>query len=279
MTTRVHRTVTRAREATTLLFVPGDRPERFPKAAQAGAGLVVLDLEDAVAPDRKQYAREQVVQWLAENPDCAVRVNAAGTPWHDEDLAAVAHRRCTVMLPKADPVTTRAVAGELGVLPALIALVETARGVLDARETATVPNVHRLAFGSFDLAAELGVDPADWDALVTARGALVLASAATGLPGPIDGVTADLHDQARLTDEVRSARQLGFTGKLCVHPRQVPAAAAALSPTREEVRWAHKVTAAAEDTGAVAVDGQLVDKPVLDRAKRILRQARERIGR
>jgi citrate lyase subunit beta/citryl-CoA lyase len=277
MTTRAERGAGRVRDAATLLFVPGDRPERFGKAAAAGAGLVVLDLEDAVAADRKEYAREQVTAWLAGNAGYAVRVNAAGTPWHDEDLAALATRRCTVMLPKAEPAGTRAAATRLGVLPAMIALIETARGVLDARETATVPNVQRLALGSFDLAAELGVDPADRDALLAARGALVLASAAAGLPGPVDGVTADLHNEANLTDDVRYARALGFTGKLCVHPKQVPVAAAALCPSREEVCWAESVAGA--DDGAIAVAGQLVDKPVRERAERILRQARERIRR
>lgn len=270
------RAATRAREAATLLFVPGDRPERFGKAVASGASLVVLDLEDAVAPERKEYAREQVVAWLEENPECAVRVNAAGTAWHEEDLAVLSHRRCTVMLPKAEPATTRTAAEQLGDLPVVIALVETASGVLDARETATVPNVQRLAFGSFDLAAELGTDPADRDAFVAARSALVLASAAAGLPGPIDGVTADLDNAAHLTDEVHYARRLGFA-ELCIHPIQVPVAAAALRPTREEIRWAQSILDAGAG-GAVAVNGQMVDKPVLERAQRILRQAREGNG-
>ncbi|QWF84892.1 HpcH/HpaI aldolase/citrate lyase family protein [Amycolatopsis sp. CA-230715] len=263
----------RAGDAATMLFVPGDRPDRFAKAAAAGADLVVLDLEDAVAPDRKAEARGHVARWVAGNPGCAVRVNAAETPWQGEDLAVVSRYECVVMLPKADPAAARAVTNEL------IALVETARGVLDAREVAAVPNVRRLAFGSFDLAAELGVDPADRDALAPARSALVLASAAAGLSGPVDGVTADLHDETVLTDDVRYARRLGFTGKLCVHPKQVPIAAAALCPTGEEVRWARSVLGAASHGGAAAVRGQLVDKPVLDRARRILRYAPEGNGR
>ncbi|WP_194903589.1 HpcH/HpaI aldolase/citrate lyase family protein [Catenulispora rubra] len=278
MTAGAHRTAARARAATTLLFVPGDRPDRFGKATAAGASLVVLDLEDGVAPDRKVYAREQVVTWLAEHRECAVRVNAAGTAWHDEDLAVLRERLCTVMLPKADPESTRTAAKLLGMLPVLIALVETARGVLDARQTAAVPNVHRLALGTFDLAAELGADPADREALAAARGALVLASAAAGLPGPVDGVTADLNNELQLIDEVRNARRLGFTGKLCVHPKQVPVATEVLRPTREETHWAQSVLDAAGSGGAISVDGRLVDKPVLDRARHILRQAREGIG-
>jgi citrate lyase subunit beta/citryl-CoA lyase len=267
--------VTRVREATTFLFVPGDRPERFAKAAASGARLIVLDLEDAVTPDRKVHARERVVAWLADHPDCAVRVNASGTAWHEDDLSALARHRCVVMLPKAEPATTRIVAGELGESNPLIALIETATGVVEARAIAAVPGVQRLAFGSFDLATELGVDPAHRGALVVARGALVLASAGAGLPGPVDGVTADLHDEAKLTDDVQYGRRLGFTGKLCVHPKQVPVADVALRPTPEEVRWARSVIGAAGDGAPTAVDGQMVDKPVRERAERIIRQAGE----
>ncbi|HEX2316977.1 MAG TPA: CoA ester lyase [Thermomonospora sp.] len=270
-------TARRAQDAATVLFVPGDRPERFAKAAAAGADLVVVDLEDAVAPGRKDEARRNAAAWVAEGHECAVRVNASGTRWHDADVAALAGHSCAVMLPKADdPAAVRRVTERLGGSPALIALVETARGVLDARDVAAAPGVRRLAFGSFDLAAELGADPADREALAAARAALVLASAA-GLPVPVDGVTGQLHDDDLLTDDVRYARRLGFTGKLCVHPRQVAVAAAALRPTAEEVRWARTVVDAAAQGGAVAVDGQMVDKPVLDRAHRVLRQSREGI--
>ncbi len=259
-----------------MLFVPGDRPDRFAKAAGAGADLVVLDLEDAVSPGSKSEAREHVTAWLADGHRCAVRVNAPRSPWHLEDLAALAPYRCPVMLPKAeDPATVQ---GASEAFPALIALIETAKGVLDAPAIAAVPGVQRLAFGSFDLAAELGVNPADREALRTARGALVLASAAAGLPGPVDGVTGNLHDEGVLTDDVRYARRLGFTGKLCVHPKQVAAAADALAPGADEIRWARTVADAAADGGAVSVGGDLVDKPVLDRALRILRQATKGSG-
>lgn len=266
------------RSASTMLFVPGDRPERFRKAAAAGTGLVVLDLEDAVAAGAKDEARKQVTEWLAEGRECAVRVNAPDSPWHEKDLAALARHDCAVMMPKAESgATVCEVLGELDLFPSLIALIETARGVVNASEVAAVPNVARLAFGSFDLAAELGLDPADREALASARGALVLASAAAGLAGPIDGVTGDLDNEGVLTDDVRYARRLGFAGKLCVHPKQVPMAAAALRPGADAVRWARKVVDSADAEGSVSVDGQMVDKPVLDRAHRILRQAEEGI--
>ncbi|WP_236791863.1 CoA ester lyase [Amycolatopsis sp. GM8] len=266
-------------DAATLLFVPGDRPERFARAAAAGADLVVLDLEDAVAPDRKDAARQHVAEWLAGGHECAVRINAAGTEWYRRDVAAVAAPGRAVMLPKAeDLVVLHELAAALGETGCVLALIETARGVMDARDIAAVPGVRRLAFGSFDFAAQLGVAPADRAALGPARGALVLASAAAGLAGPIDGVTNDLHDGDLLTDDVSHARQLGFTGKLCVHPKQVPVAAAALRPKDAEVGWAQTVLDAVSADGVVAVNGQMIDKPALARACRILRQATERSG-
>ncbi|MGW5106093.1 HpcH/HpaI aldolase/citrate lyase family protein [Nocardia sp. NPDC004123] len=266
----------RVRDATTLLFVPGDRPERFAKAAASGADLVVLDLEDAVAPDHKGVARGHVAEWLADGRECAVRINAPGTAWHVEDVEMVARHHCAVMLPKAEATeTVQKVSEQLGKYSCLIALIETARGVMDAREIATVPTVRRLAFGSFDLAAQLGVDPADREALASARAALVLASAAMGLGGPIDGVTGDLRNNDLLTDDVHYARRLGFTGKLCVHPRQVATVSAALRPTAEQIRWAQTIADATSSDGVTAVNGQMIDKPVLDRAYRILQQAEE----
>ncbi|MGI8311888.1 HpcH/HpaI aldolase/citrate lyase family protein [Saccharopolyspora hattusasensis] len=205
---------------------PAVRPRRpagaFAKAAAAGADLVVLDLEDAVAPDRKDDARKHVAEWLAGGHECAVRINVAGTEWYRRDVAAVTAPGRAVMLPKAeDLVVLHELAAALGDTGCVLALIETARGVVDARDIAAVPGMRRLAFGSFDFAAQLGVAPTDREALGPARGALVLVSAAAGLAGPIDGVTCDLHDEDLLTDDARHARQLGFTGKLCAHPKQV----------------------------------------------------------
>lgn len=153
-----------AASAGTLLFVPGDRPERFGKAAAAGADLVVLDLEDAVAPENKEAARANVAAWAAEHV-CAVRVNAADTPWYADDLAALAGTGCAVMVPKAENARTLAA---IGSPHAVIALVETAAGVLAAGEIAACNGVVRLALGTFDLAAQLGVDPVDSEALAAA---------------------------------------------------------------------------------------------------------------
>ncbi|RDI55953.1 HpcH/HpaI aldolase/citrate lyase family protein [Nocardia mexicana] len=262
------------RTAATWLFVPGDRPERFPKAQASGADLIVLDLEDAVAPARKGEARDHVHQWLTAGNSGAVRINATGTPWHAADLAMLAQHRAPVMVPKAeDPGTLLDAATALGAGATLIALIETAHGVLNAAAVAQVATVRRLAIGTFDLAAQLGIDPGDHHALAAARSTLVLASAAANLPGPIDGVTGSIDDPELLIAEVNHARRLGFTGKLCIHPRQIGTAGATLRPSADEIRWATSIVEASGTGDTAVLDGQMVDKPVVDRAHRILTRA------
>jgi citrate lyase subunit beta/citryl-CoA lyase len=262
--------------ARTLLFVPGDRRERFAKAAAAGADLVVIDLEDAVSPSAKDAARAHAQTHLRGTGTAAVRVNAVGTPWHDADLAALAGTDAMVMLPKAEPGDALTSVADGG-FP-LLALVETAAGVLGAGAIAATPGVRRLAFGSFDLAAELGVDPLDRGSMLAARSALVLGSAAAGLPGPVDGVWASVVNDDGLREEAVAARRLGFTGKLCIHPRQVRGVRSAFVPSADELRWARQVIAAVDagddtsGTGVRMVDGAMVDRPVIDRARRMIEQ-------
>lgn len=247
--------------ARSFLFVPGDRPDRFAKAAASGADVVVLDLEDAVAPAAKEAARAHVVAWLAEGHPAVVRVNAAGTPWHAGDVAAV-RDSATVLVPKAESVT------DFDGLSSVLPLVETARGVAAAVELCRVSTVVRPVFGSIDLAADLGVDPTSRTALLHARSALVLAAAAAGCAPPVDGVTTALSDVDAVRDDTRHAVELGFTGKLCVHPRQVPVVHEAFRPSAGQIAWARSVLAAGD--GVAAVDGHMVDRPVLLRARRVL---------
>ena len=247
--------------ATTFLFVPGDRPDRFGKAAAAGADAVILDLEDAVAPAAKDSARAAAGAWLERN-DAMVRINPPGTPWFEADAALVAARGVPVVVPKAEN------PGVLAGFREVVALVETARGVERAGELAAVASVSRLAFGHVDLAAELGVAPEDPEPFVYARSRLVIASAAAGLAPPVDGVTTDVRDDARLEADVRYARRLGFGGKLCVHPRQVAPVRAGFAPTEAERDWARRVVTAG--AAVSLVDGRMVDKPVLARARHIL---------
>lgn len=258
---------------TTWLFVPGDRPDRFAKAVASGADQVVLDLEDAVAPADKDEARSAIAAWLSGGGAAWVRVNAADTPWHAQDLAVV--RRSPglrgVLVPKAEGVDAlAAVAAELPTA-GLVALVETARGVQRAAEMADSGHVDRLALGSIDLALDLGAEEDD-EPLLLARSMLVLASRAAGLEGPVDGVTTVTDDPATVTAAASRARALGFAGKLCVHPAQVPAVVAAFAPSDSEMAWALRVEAAASQHagGAFALDGQMVDRPVLARARAVL---------
>jgi citrate lyase subunit beta / citryl-CoA lyase len=268
---------TETADARTFLFVPGDRPDRFGKAAASGTDVVILDLEDAVSPDRKAAARELVSQWLGQRHAAVVRINGAGTPWHTEDVIMVSEHPgmvAAVMVPKAeDPQLLGSLTGRLPARTGLIPLIETATGVLRAAALCGLPEVIRPAFGSLDLAAQLGVDHREHQALSCARSALVLAAAAAGCAAPIDGVTTDLADESALRTDLDHAVSLGLTGKLCIHPSQVTVANRRLTPSSTDVNWALGVIATAQD-GAVGVrDSQLIDRPVVLRAQAILARA------
>ncbi|MFF1357362.1 HpcH/HpaI aldolase/citrate lyase family protein [Streptomyces sp. NPDC058297] len=261
---RLSRDRARIAAARTLLFVPGHRPDRFEKAAGAGADAVIIDLEDAVAPDAKDAGRRHAADWLARGRDAVVRINAPGTSWWDADLDLVTAFGCPVMLPKAeDPEVIARIAEVCAVIP----LVETAAGTERALDVCCAPGVVRAAFGSVDLATELGVRHDDTLALAYARSRLVMACAAAGVAPPLDGVTTALDDDA-LAQDLQHARRLGFGGKLCIHPKQLPAVTAGFAPTDEELAWARKVLAAGDAVSAV--DGVMVDRPVQERARRLL---------
>ncbi|WP_345118658.1 CoA ester lyase [Knoellia locipacati] len=266
--------------ARTFLFVPGDRPDRFAKAMASGADAVVLDLEDAVAPPHKRDALANVVAFLAERgadaggPPVVVRVNTDGVEGELTALAGVGHP-LVVMVPKAE--SAGVLAEVRALLPAgsgTIPLLETAAGLLDVREVAEAPGVLRLAFGHLDLCAQLGLSPDDDRRLGPARFALVVASAAASLPPPVDGVATAITDDDETTRATRSAVASGFTGKLCIHPRQVAVVHEALLPTGAELAWARSVTGSGAGEGASSVDGEFVDRPVLLRAEAILARAR-----
>jgi len=152
----------------------------------------------------------------------------------------------------------------------IVVLLETAAGIVNAAAICATPGVSGVAFGSVDLGAELGVDPADRVAMSYARAAVVMATAAAQLPSPLDGVCLELHDVAIISDEARYAAAMGFGGKLCIHPRQIAPVNAAFSPSDDEVAWARRVVAVGDITGAAKLDGKLIDRPVVARARRIL---------
>ncbi|MFW5330016.1 HpcH/HpaI aldolase/citrate lyase family protein [Hydrogenophaga sp. ZJX-1] len=266
---------------TTYLFVPGNRPERFGKAAASGADRVILDLEDAVAPADKAMAREAVAHWLAALDDSArakvvVRINDALSPWHAEDLQwlrAIAVGE--VMLSKCESAEqVAAVLWHLDAGAQVLPLIETVRGVLALHEIATAAQVSRLAFGAIDYMLDLDV-PGPGFALDAAATAIAMASRAAELPLPVAGVTAEL-DAERVKADTAQARALGFGAKLCIHPNQLSAVREALMPEASAIAWASRVLAAwraSNGSGAVQVDGKMVDKPVVLRAQRILTSA------
>jgi len=255
------------------LFVPGNRPERFARAAASGAGAVIVDLEDAVPPADKDAARMQVAEALDPSMPVVVRINAEDTPWFEDDLALCRHAGvAAIMLPKAESVDSLRRVAQLG-LPVL-PLIETACGMAAVDALARVKGVARLAFGSIDFQLDLGIEGDDQE-LLHFRSMLVLASRVAGLTAPIDGVTVALDDDAQLHADTLRARRFGFGAKLCIHPRQVAPVNAGFRPTDAEVAWATRVLAAAREANgaAVAVDGKMVDRPVILRARRIVDNA------
>jgi citrate lyase subunit beta/citryl-CoA lyase len=264
----------------TYLFVPGDRPERFAKALASGADAVVLDLEDAVSAASKAQARTDVAAWLRTGVPLArivVRINDESTPHFDADLVLLAACAAAhVMLAKAERVAT--VERLLVACPglAVLPLVETARGMLAAQALAAAPGVQRLVFGTIDYALDLdlGADPLALDA---GHAHLALVSRAAGITSPVAGVTTAIDDEPLLRADMARARAHGFGAKLCIHPRQVALVHAALAPTAEELAWAQRVLqaagAAGADSGAVLLEGRMIDRPIIERARRIAARA------
>ena len=262
--------------ATTYLFVPGNRPERFDKALASGADVIILDVEDAVAPEDKPEARRAIAQWCAaattERSRLAIRINDPTTTWFADDLELLRSTAVAVaMLPKAEEpwhVTqvVRAMAADGFVIP----MIESAQGVAAVEAIASAERVLRLAFGTLDYAVDLDLS-GDERGLAYAASRIAVASKCAGLATPIAGVTLALDDEARLEADVAFARACGFGAKLCIHPRQVEAVRRLSAPTPDEFDWAARVVAAAEGhAGAFALDGTMVDRPVLLKAQAIL---------
>ncbi|OKO85367.1 aldolase [Bradyrhizobium sp. NAS80.1] len=250
------------------LFVPGDRPERFAKAAVSGADAVIIDLEDAVSPSQKARARISLSGPLPSRT--IVRINGPQTVWFSSDLKAIEGLPLAgVMVPKVESAgevsSIRAALGDV----AIFAIVESARGLSECKSIAVVAD--RLAFGSIDFVADLGCSH-ERESLLCARSDLVLASRLSNLPPPLDGVTLEIDDTARISDDARYAASLGFGGKLCIHPRQISPTRAGFHPTKSELEWAESIPL--DGTGVVSIGGKMIDEPVRLNAKRILARAK-----
>jgi citrate lyase subunit beta/citryl-CoA lyase len=259
------------------LFVPGNRPERFDKALASGADAVILDLEDAVPPEAKVEARAAVARWLAPQRSVVIRINGPGTSWFAEDLALCALAGvAAVLVPKAERVADLQRIATVAIGCAVLPLIETAAGFENARALAAADGVQRLVFGSIDFQLDLGIQGDE--ELLFYRSQLVLVSRLAGLVAPADGVTAAIDDAAQLQRDTERARRLGFGAKLCIHPKQVETVNRGLAPTHAEIAWARRVLdAAAQAHGAaVALDGKMIDRPVILRAQTIVDEAEGR---
>ena len=247
------------------LFVPATSPERFAKAAASGADAVIIDLEDAVASNEKVSARDAL---RSAKGSFLVRINGSNTPWFADDVAACkALDVAAIMLPKVERVAEIDHLNMLSNNIPVIALIESAFGLANARAIAS-SGVARLAFGSLDFAVDLGCahEP---DALLFARSELVMASRLAGIAAPLDGVTVAIDDSVLLQEDSRRAASFGFGGKLCIHPKQIETVLTAFRPSADEIAWAERIMLAADD-GVVNVGGTMVDVPVRLRAQRIL---------
>lgn len=263
----------------TYLFVPGNRSERFDKALASRAGAVIVDLEDAVEPADKAAARASFVAWYRAAtfaPDrVLLRINDESTPWFDDDVAIMKETGVRgVVLPKAESaVQIERVGSVLSVSGFVIALVETAKGIVDVEELARAKHLQRIAFGTLDYALDLDVS-GDERGLLYPACRIALASRAAGIAAPIAGVTPEIGDESKLLADLAFARACGFGAKLCIHPKQVDAIDVAMRPSEAEIDWAKRVVAAAESgQGAVQVDGRMVDRPVIAKALRTLARA------
>ncbi|RQR22318.1 CoA ester lyase [Burkholderia sp. Bp9143] len=261
------------------LFVPGNRPDRFAKAAASGVDVVVIDLEDAVPPAEKKVARAALAEWLATNDTpVAVRVNDVNSEWFREDIALCrAPSVKTVMLPKTERIDDIFLCEFAGKPTEVLPMIETAQGFRNVVAIAQHRLTTRLVFGNIDFQLDLSIDGDD-EQLLYFRSHIVLASRLGNLLPPVDGVSLALDDPAQIERDTLRAKRLGFGAKLCIHPKQVQAVNAAFLPTEKETEWARKVvdTAGASHGAAVAVDGRMVDRPVILKAQEILAESQRR---
>jgi citrate lyase subunit beta/citryl-CoA lyase len=265
-----------------VLFMPGSNARALEKARTLPADALVLDLEDAVAPDVKVEARAQVLAAVRAGGygrrEIVVRVNALGTPWGRDDLAAAAAAGAdAVLLPKVESAeTVSAALGALGSTPAVWCMLETPRGILNAPSIAAAsPHVSALVMGTSDLTKDLHARARpERLPLLTSLQLCVLAARAAGITA-LDGVHLDLDDEAGFTAACRQAADFGFDGKTLIHPRQVAIANEVFAPAASDLDWARRVIAAHADAvahgrGVVVLDGRLIENLHVDDAHRVL---------
>lgn len=263
------------------LFVPATRPERIPKAIATGADVVIVDLEDAVAESLKVEARANLEQFLRDNPTSKVfvRINAAEHAQHaaDLELCELYPNVIGVLLPKVE--SAAQVARAVGTGKPVWPIVESALGLHRLESIAQVPGIERLSFGALDLGLDLGLGLACGTAaaermLDQARYQVLLHSRLADLAAPLDSVYPDFKNLAGLAQATADARDMGFGGLLCIHPSQVAVVHETLMPGADELEWAERVMAGfAEGNAVFVIDGQMIDAPVIGRARLLLQRA------
>ncbi len=247
------------------LFVPGNRPDRFAKAYASKADAVIIDLEDAVPPAEREAARAHVANWLSPDHPVLIRITGAREDYALCERPGVAG----VVLPKAERIEDLAAIPHAHLFP----IIETARGFWNLSALAHAPHVERLMFGHIDFQLDLGIQ-GEGEELLYFRSQLVLVSRIAGLQPPVDGITTAFNSPDPVRADTQRARRLGFGGKLCIHPSQVPIVNECFGPTPEEIAWAKRVVEATANTNgeAISLDGEMIDRPVIARARSILAQ-------
>ena len=264
------------------IFTPGTRPELLSKAFESGADIVCLELEDGVAPDEKNKARQNVVKLLKSAPvrescELVVRVNSLRTRFGLDDLVAFLDTPppLTIMLPKVESEDEVKIIDDLFLESNqqinLQVIIETNKGLEACFEIAqSSPNITALFFGGVDMAADLRCS-GTWDSLLYARSKLVHAAAAANIDS-LDVPFLDLNDENGLLEQATLAKELGFSGKGAIHPKQIPVINSIFTPSPEEIAYAVRVIEEFKkaESGLVVLDGKLIEKPVLREMERKL---------
>lgn len=285
--------MTRAvRPRRSVLYVPGSNPRALEKSRELAADGFILDLEDAVAPDAKEGARASVAASVAAGGygrgELLLRINALGTPWWHDDLAAAARMRIDgVLLPKVESADTirqaEAVLAANGARRdlSLWCMMETPLGIIRAAEIASASaRLGGLVMGTSDLAKDLNArHTPDRSPLLVSLGICLLAARAYGV-AILDGVHLDLSDDAGFLAACRQGADLGFDGKTLIHPKTIAAANEIFGPSPEDVAWARRVIAAHREAlsrgqGVVLLDGRLIEQLHVDEARRVIELAEE----
>lgn len=262
------------------LFVPAANLDRIPKALATDASIVIVDLEDAVEADAKFSVRQQLERWANDNPGRRffLRINSAKSPWFIDDLAfagRIDKSILGVVLPKAESSKDIIPVERLGV--PVVPLIETAAGVTNLKDICSVDGVTRLSFGELDMCLSLGVDRHSKGAkrlINHIRAEICLHSRAAKLNPPLDTVYPNFKDAAGFRKRLKLAKEMGFGGSLCIHPKQLEVVHDVFMPKPEDLAWAKRVVDATKKFGnsVFQLDGEMIDKPVIEHAQAILKE-------